>query len=79
MSYVLCAIDIFSKFVWLFPLPHKTAEGVCICLYELFGIFGVPDVLHSDNGKEFDNELEVELRRVFRFECVPFTVSAEID
>ena len=34
--YVLTCIDVFSKFIWLFPLCHKSAAAVVECLYTLF-------------------------------------------
>ena len=36
-------------------LKNQTALAVTRALYELFGLFGAPKILQSDNGKEFIN------------------------
>ena len=36
-------------------MKKKTAIEVAKALYELFGLFGSPKILQSDNGKEFRN------------------------
>jgi hypothetical protein len=32
------------------PLKTKTAQEVAKSLVEIFGIFGAPKILHTDNG-----------------------------
>ena len=42
----------------LFPLKTKSAKEVTQGLIErIFSVFGLPSVLHSDNGSEFLNEI----------------------
>ena len=43
------------KFCMLRALKNKTALAVTRALFELFGLFGAPKILQSDNGKEFRN------------------------
>lgn len=43
------------------PLKSKRAAEVSDNLVEVFGIFGAPSLLHSDNGKEFKNQITQEL------------------
>lgn len=52
-KYVFVAIDIFTKFVYLAPLPDKSQKHVAQVLSKWFLWGDVPDVLHSDNGTEF--------------------------
>jgi transposase InsO family protein len=52
-KYVFVAIDIFTKFVYLAPLPDKSQKHVAQILSKWFLWGDVPDVLHSDNGTEF--------------------------
>lgn len=55
--YILNVIDCFSKYLWSFPLKSKKAENINSALQNIFLRFGPPFCLHSDNGKEFKNQL----------------------
>ena len=47
-----------SKFHVLFPLKRKTAEEVSYMLQErVLAYLGPPKIFHSDNGREFVNNL----------------------
>lgn len=53
-SYVFVVLDHLSKFVFLKPL--RSANSLSVIKYlknELFNVFGVPQIIHSDNGKQF--------------------------
>ncbi|XP_076047354.1 KRAB-A domain-containing protein 2-like [Oratosquilla oratoria] len=51
-------MDLFSKFHILFPLKNKTAQEVAEWLHDrVLSYIGVPKIFHSDNGREFVNEL----------------------
>ncbi len=43
----------FSRFVGAYLLPNKTAEGVHRAYMSFMRLFGVPQVVRSDNGLEF--------------------------
>lgn len=47
-----------SKFHVLFPLCHKTGAEVALNLQSrVFSYIGTPKILHSDNGREFVNQI----------------------
>ena len=51
-------MDHFSKFHVLFPLKSKLATEVSDNLVrKVFSYFGLPYILHTDNGTEFRNEV----------------------
>ena len=51
-------MDHFSKFHILFPLKSKTACEVSLMIEErVFAYLSVPKKFHSDNGREFVNQL----------------------
>ena len=51
-------VDHFSKFHFLFPPKTKSSEEVTQDLIgRVFNAFGLPSVLHSDNGSEFVSEI----------------------
>ena len=74
-KYILVIIDIFTKFVYLFPLKHKGGQNstndIPFVLNKLFLSGDVPDILHSDQGTEFRNRpvndvcVEFGIRQIF--------------
>uniref|UniRef100_W8AS19 RNA-directed DNA polymerase n=1 Tax=Ceratitis capitata TaxID=7213 RepID=W8AS19_CERCA len=56
--FVFICLDHFTKFVFLKPMKRATsAEVVKFLEKEIFHIFGVPEYVHSDNGKQFVSEI----------------------
>ena len=60
--YVLVMADCFSRRTEACPLPDKTALSVAdaICQHVVCR-FGMPSVIHSDQGREFENKVMQEL------------------
>ena len=51
-------MDHWSKFHAVFPLMRKAAAEVAVGLQtKVFAFLGTPKILHSDNGREFINEV----------------------
>lgn len=56
--YVLVAQDYFSKYVNLYAMPDQRAVTVAKCLFENYICeHGIPQVLHTDQGRQFESEL----------------------
>lgn len=67
-NYVLSAIDHLTRFVILTAVPNKAAATIARTLVNrVFSVFGVPELLHSDQGTEFENQLVKELQSVFGY------------
>ena len=63
-SYILTAMDCFTKYVVCVPLRNKTAATVGKAIVERVLLqFGLTE-LHSDGGGEFDNEILSEVCRL---------------
>ena len=60
-SYVFTAVDMFSKFMFAYPLRNKDAATICEALYHMFTTYGVCQTLISDRGSEFTNKCAAEL------------------
>ena len=54
--YILTIVDHFSKYGFTYAIPDKKAETIRNYIAQSFAI-GEPLMLHTDNGKEFVNEL----------------------
>ena len=56
--YIIVVMDYFSKWPEAFPVPNQEAETVARVLVDgIFCRFGVPDELHSDQGRNFESTL----------------------
>ena len=60
-KYALVVMDYFSKYVHVFPMPNQTTETVVNCLMKLILEQGVPERLHSDQGRQFEASVFQEL------------------
>ena len=60
--YVLAMVDCFSRWTEACPLPDKTAHSVADAFFsQVVCRFGMPSVIHSDQGREFENKIMQEL------------------
>ena len=60
--YVLVMVDCFTRCTEAFPLPDKTAQSVVDAFFnQVVCHFGMPSVIHSDQGREFENKIMQEL------------------
>lgn len=55
--YILTITDLFSKFPDAVALPNKTAATTADALIRFFFRYGFPEIVLSDNGGEFVNEV----------------------
>ena len=55
VNYLLCVIDIYSRFAWVEPLKAKNAGAVLRAFEKIIEKAGKPKELETDQGKEFWN------------------------
>nr|CAI5840213.1 unnamed protein product [Callosobruchus analis] len=68
-KYILSVLDLFSKFVMLFPLRTATAAAIRRYLEEqVFLVFGVPSRIITDNGSNFTSHCITELCKKYDVE-----------
>lgn len=61
-TVLFVCLDHFSKFVFLEPMRAATAVNVAKFLEKhVFHVFGIPEFVHSDNGKQFTSVLFKDL------------------
>lgn len=63
-NWIMNVQDHHTKFCMLEALTEKSGVNVAKVLYKLFGIFGSPKILQSDNGKEFRNQIITALKSI---------------
>ena len=65
--YILVIADYFSKWTEAFPMKNKCADTVAdILVGNIILRFGMPLVIHSDQGREFENGLMKSLCALLR-------------
>ena len=64
MFILVIIYDALSRWVELNPIKTTTAVETASCIFQHFGRFGTPEVVHTDRGTAFHNELVEELLRM---------------
>lgn len=55
---ILSMMDHLTRFTLLTPIPNKSADTVAKAITDrIIGIFGPAEILHSDQGPEFENKI----------------------
>ena len=61
-KWILVITDHFSRWSDAYPLPDATAESAARVLEErVFSQFGIPEIIHSDQGRQFSSRLFSQL------------------
>ena len=61
---MLVAMDYFTKWAEVFPIPDQEAKTVASKLVDEFFLrFSPPEFLHSDQGRQFESNLVAEICR----------------
>ena len=80
--YLLTVQDGFTRFASAYPICNKETGTVArVLIHEHFSVFGLPNQIHSDNGKEFVNRLWIELfseLKILHTKTPPYNPSSNI-
>ena len=61
-SYIMVVGDYFTRWMEAFPIPNQEVATVAEKLVnEVFMRFSIPEKLHSDQGRQFESKLIVEI------------------
>ncbi|KAK3083081.1 hypothetical protein FSP39_013432 [Pinctada imbricata] len=63
--YILVVSDYFTKWVEAFAMPNMEAKTVAdIVAREIVARLGVPNIIHSDQGKQFEGKVFTEMCKI---------------
>ena len=57
IKYLLCAIDLFSKYAWVVPLKDKKGTSIVNAFQKIISEGRKPNKIWVDQGSEFYNNL----------------------
>ena len=55
-KYLLCAIDLFSKYAWVIPLKYKKGTGIVNAFQKIISKGRKPNKIWVDQGSGFYNQ-----------------------
>ena len=68
-SYIMVVGDYFTKWMEAYAIPNMEAKTVATKLTdEFFFRFGIPEQLHSDQGKQFESQLLKDVCTILRID-----------
>ena len=56
-QYLLVIQDYMTKWAEAVPIPNQTAACITTELVKVFSCYGIPDILHSDQGRNFESTI----------------------
>ena len=66
--YLLVVMDYFTKWAEAVPLKDQTAASISAALIKICCTFGIPEVLHSDQGRNFESQLFLDVLIAFEIQ-----------
>ena len=68
-KYVMSVMDHLTRYALFIPIPNKSANTVARMLVDrAFTTFAIPEKLHSDLGREFENCVIHQLQKILKFD-----------
>ena len=55
--YMLVVEDAFTKWLECYPMSNQKSDTMTEILVEIFSRYGIPEFLHSDQGRKFESQL----------------------
>ena len=64
-QYLLVAQDYFTKWPIAIPMPDQKADRISRELVKIFATYGQPEMIHSDQGKNFESTILSQVLKAF--------------
>ena len=76
---MLCAIDLFSKYAWVFPLKDKKWTSIVNAFQKIISDGRKPNKIWVDQGSEFYNNLFKKfLKKTTTWKCIEHTMKENL-
>ena len=67
-KYLLCAIDLFSKYVWVIPIKDKRGTSIANAFQKIISKGRKPNKIWVDQDNEFYNKCSKDFLKINNFE-----------
>ena len=64
-SYLIVIQDYFTKWADTIPMPNQTASRIKTELTKVFSVMGLPQVVHSDQGANFESTILKQILQAY--------------
>jgi len=64
-QFIFVAIDLFSRYPFAIPLKKIDTESTISSLKDIFTVFGFPDAILTDQGRQFESDLFKDFLNAF--------------
>ena len=68
IKYLLCAIDLFSKYAWVIPIQHKKGTSIVNAFKKIISEKRKPNKIWVDQGSEFYNKSFKDILKINNIE-----------
>ena len=68
IKYLLCAIDLFSKYAWVIPIKDKKGTSIVNAFKKIISEKRKPDKIWVDQGSEFYNKSFKDILKINNIE-----------
>ena len=69
-KYLLCAIDLFSKYVWVVPIKDKKGVSIVNAFQKIISKGRKPNKIWVDEGGEFYNNSFKDFLKKITLKCI---------
>ena len=77
-KYLLCAIDLFSKYVWVAPLKDKKGTRIVKAFQKIISEGRKSNKIWVDQGSEFYNNSFKDFLKVKTLKCIQHTMKQSL-
>ena len=78
IKYLLCAIDLFSKYAWVVPLKDKRGITIVHTFQKMISKGCKPNKIWVDQGDEFYNKLFKRFLKIKTLKCIQYTMKENL-
>ena len=76
--YLLVVQDCFTKWAETFPMPDQTPKRITDILVTLCARMGLPRIIHSDQGSNFESTIDILQQTLYKLSSSPSNIQLHI-